>query len=71
MRSRRLTYPILGVAFLLFFSSLGAVLYLNLGSGHREILRTTEKELNVHLEAAFGTLYLSRGDPKKICTVDI
>jgi hypothetical protein len=71
MRSRRLTYPILGVAFLLLFSSLGAVLYLSLGSGHREILRTTEKELNVHLEAAFGTVYLSKGDPKKICTVDI
>jgi hypothetical protein len=71
MHHRWLTYAIfLGVPFLLL-TSLGAVLLLGLGSGHREILRTTEKELAVKLEAAFGNLYVSRGDPKKICTVDI
>jgi hypothetical protein len=66
-----LTYAILGGAFLLLLTSLGAVLYLSVGSGRREIVRTTEKELAVNLEAAFGTVYVSRGDPEKICTVDI
>jgi predicted membrane protein len=71
MHRRWLTYAIfLGAPFLLL-TSLGAVLLLSLGSGHREILRTTEKELAVKLEAAFGKLYISRGDSKKICTIDI
>ncbi|MEK6572128.1 MAG: hypothetical protein AABZ61_12200, partial [Bacteroidota bacterium] len=64
-------YTVLSSALLLLVTSLGAVLYLSLGSGRREIVRTTEKELKVNLQAAFGKVHLSRGDPKKICTVDI
>jgi predicted membrane protein len=71
MHRRWFTYAIFfGLPFLLL-TFLGAVLLLGLGSGHREILRTTEKELAVKLEAAFGKLYVSRGDSKKICTIDI
>jgi hypothetical protein len=65
------TYGVLLGAPLLLVTSLGAVLFLGLGSGHREIVRTTEKELDVKLEAAFGSVYISRGDSKKICTIDI
>jgi len=61
---------LLGAPFLLV-TSLGAVLFLSLGSGHREIVRTSERELEVKLQAAFGTVYVSRGDSKKICTIDI
>lgn len=56
---------------LIFLTSLGTTLLLTLSSGYREILRTTEKELRVNLESALGKVYLSKGDPKKICTVSI
>lgn len=71
MHRRSWTYAILLGAPVLLVTSLGAVLFLVLGSGRREITRTTEKALDVKLQAAFGTVYVSRGDPKKICTIDI
>jgi hypothetical protein len=71
MHRRWVTYALLFGAPFLLLTSLGAVLFLGLGSGHREIPRTTEKELDVNLQAAFGNVYVSRGDPKKICSVDI
>ena len=69
MASRWMKYAILVTAAFLFVTSLGTLLFLTLGPGRREIVRTTEKELKVKLEAAFGKVFLSRGDPKKICTI--
>jgi len=56
---------------LLVLTSLGTSLLLTLASGYREILRTSEKELRVNLESALGKVYVSKGDPRKICTVSI
>lgn len=70
--SRRLKiYALITGAIVVLLTSLGAVFVLGLGAGHREIPRTGEKELAVNLQAAFGKVYISRGDPNKICTVDI
>ncbi len=71
MPHKHIKYAILVSAFLLFLTSMGTVLLFTIGAGHREITRTTEKELRVNLESAFGKVYLSRGDPKQICTIDI
>ncbi len=71
MPHRLKIYGLITGAIFVLLTSLGAVLVLGLGAGHREIPRTGEKELSVNLQAAFGKVYISKGDPKKICTVDI
>jgi hypothetical protein len=38
--------------------------------GHREIGRTTERELNVVLSSSFGTIVISKGEPEKILVVE-
>jgi hypothetical protein len=61
--------PFLGLLFIL--SSVGAGLVLLSADGRQEILRTTERELKVKIESAFGKLYVFKGDGKKVCTIDI
>jgi hypothetical protein len=71
MTRRWIPYGFFLCAALFLVSALGAVVVLTLGTGHREIQRTREKEFSVNLQAAFGKVFISRGDPNKICTIDI
>lgn len=55
-----------GLVVLLLFS--GSVYA---GGIHKEIKRTTEKEVRLKLESSFGTVACSKGDPDKILVFDL
>jgi hypothetical protein len=51
---------------------IGTTVVIAVNTGvHREIQRTTEREVVMRIESLFGNVYVSRGDPEKILSADI
>ncbi len=51
---------------------IGTTVVIAVNTGvHREIQRTTEREVVMRIESLFGNVYMSRGDPEKILSADI
>jgi hypothetical protein len=58
--------------FILGLLVIGTTVVIAVNTGvHREIQRTTEREVVMRIESLFGNVYVSRGDPEKILSADI